>query len=70
MLILFITPDCSFDLSLGSPCFMRPNYASSFSSFSTSSKAISSLYMILKICSGPSKAIEFVWEVLPLKIFV
>ena len=52
--MLFTVSFCSGGLFLGSPCFMRPNSAlSSFCSFSTYSKVISPLHMLLKVFSGP-----------------
>ena len=49
----------SSDLSLGSPCFMRPKSLLSFiCSFSISSKGISPLCILLKICSGPLNLIK------------
>ena len=52
--MLFIVFFCSCDLSFGSPCFMRPkSLLISIRSFSTSSKAISPLCMLLKVSSGP-----------------
>ena len=45
---------CSSDLSLGSPYFMRPkSLLSSICSFSVSSKGISPLCILLKICNVP-----------------
>ena len=50
---------CSPDLSLGSPCFVRPKYfLRSICSFSISSKGISPLCILLKICSGPLNLIK------------
>ena len=43
----------SSDLSLGSHCFIRPkSFLSSLCSFYISSKGISLLCILLKICSG------------------
>ena len=45
---------CSCNLSFGFPYFMRPkSLLSSICSFSTSSKLLSFLYMLLKLCIGP-----------------
>ena len=50
---------CSSDLSLESPCFMRlKSLLSSIFSFSTSSKGVSPLYILLKICNGPLNLIK------------
>ena len=50
---------CSFDLPLGSPCFMRPkSLLSSICFFSISSKVISPLCILLKICNGPLNLIK------------
>ena len=50
---------CSSDLSLGSPCFMRPkSLLSSICSFSISSKDMSPLCILLKICNGPLNLIK------------
>ena len=44
----------SGDLSFGSSCFMRlKSFLSSICSFSTSSKVIPPLYMLLKVCNVP-----------------
>ena len=49
----------SFDLSLGSPCFMQPkSLLSSICSFSISSKCVSPLYILLKVCNGPLNLIK------------
>ena len=56
---------CSSDLSLGSPCFMRPkSLLSSICSFSISSKGISPLCILLKICSGHLNLIKPTVEIL------
>ena len=50
---------CSSDLSLGYPYFMRPkSLLSSICSFSISSKGISPLCILLKICNGPLTLIK------------
>ena len=50
---------CSSDLSLGSPCFKRPkSLSSSICSFSISSKVVSPLCILLKICNGPLNLIK------------
>ena len=50
---------CSSDLSLGFPCFMRlKSLLSSICSFSISSKGVSPLYILLKICNGPLNLIK------------
>ena len=50
---------CSSDLYLGCPCFMRPkSLLSSYCSFSISSKGISPLCNLLKICIGLSNLIK------------
>ena len=50
---------CSSDLSLGSPCFMWPkSLLSSICSFSISSKGVSPLCILLKICHGPLNLIK------------
>ena len=51
--MLYIVFFCSSDLSLGSPCFIRPkSFLSSICYFSISSKGISPLCILLKIGSG------------------
>ena len=61
---------CSSDLSLGSPCFMRPKPLLSYiCSFSISSKGILPLCIPLKICNGPLnliKSTESIFESLKL----
>ena len=58
--MLFIVFFCSRDLSFGSPCFMQPkSFLSFICSFSTSSKVISPLHMLLKVCSGPLNLEKF-----------
>ena len=58
--MLFIVFFCSGDLSFGSPCFMRSkSFLSSICYFSTSSKVISSLYMLLKLFIGPLSLEKF-----------
>ena len=50
---------CSSDLFLGSPCFMRPkSHLSSICYFSISSKGVSPLCILLKICNGPVDLIK------------
>ena len=50
---------CSSDLSLGSPCFMRPkSFLSSICSFSISSKSVSPLCILLKIGNEPLNLIK------------
>ena len=50
---------CSSDLSLRSPCFMRPkSLLSSICSFSISSKDMPPLCILLKICNGPLNLIK------------
>ena len=50
---------CSSDLCFGSPCFMWPkSLLSSICSSSISSKGISPLCILLKICNGPLNLIE------------
>ena len=57
--MLYIVFFCSSDLSLGSPCFMRPkSFLNSICSFSISSKGISPLCILLKICSRPLNLIK------------
>ena len=57
--MLSIAVFCSSDLSLGSPCFMRPKSVLSYiCSFSISSKGISPLCILLKIRNGPLKLIK------------
>ena len=52
--MLFIVFFYSSNLPLGSLCFIRPkSFLISICSFSTFSKDISSLYILLKICIGP-----------------
>ena len=65
--MLSIVLFCSSDLSLGSPSFMRPKFLlSSICSFSISSKGISSLCILLEICSEPLNLIKFIGESLNL----
>ena len=50
---------CSSDLSLVSPCYMRPkSLLSSICSFSISSKGISPLCILLKFCNEPLNLIK------------
>ena len=52
--MLSIVFSCYSDLSLGSTCFMPPkSFLNSICSFSISSKGVSPLYILLKICNGP-----------------
>ena len=56
---------CSSDLSHGSPCFMQSkSFLSSICSFSISSKGISPLCVLLKICNGPLNLIKPTEEIL------
>ena len=57
--MLSIVLFCSSDLSLGSPCFMQPkSLLSSICSFSISSKGVSPLCILLKICNGSLNLIK------------
>ena len=50
---------CSYDLSLGSQCFLQPkSLLSSICSFSISSKGISPLCIPLKIYNGPLNLVK------------
>ena len=50
---------CSSDLFFGFPCLMCPRSDLSFiRSFSASSKVMSPLCMLLKICSAPLKPVK------------
>ena len=71
-LMLFIVLFCSCDLSFGCPCFMRPkSLLSSICFFSASSKAISPLCMLLKVCNGPLNLEKLIEGILKsLKLYV
>ena len=63
--MLFIVFLCSDDLFFGFPCFMRLKSDLSFIySFYISSKGISPLYMLLKVCSGPLNLEKFIEGIL------